>query len=479
MTLPFRLFDRAFHPRVVAVVGDKAMNGFMWLRALQGFAGRLYSVQIDPHEIAAIEALGVPNVRTLREIPQPVDYAVVAVPRAVVPRVLADCVQVGVPAVTLFTAGFSEAGDDEGVRLEREIVALAQREGVLLIGPNCMGVANPSLGLCNYPGLPSGAAAAGKASFIGQSGTHTIAFCQRAPADGLGVRTAVSIGNGAVADATDFLAYMRDDRETAVIGAYIEGVRAGRRFFEELRATTPRKPVVLWKGGVSAAGARAIFSHTAALATPTAVWRGMVRQAGALAVDSLDALIDTARALAAGKGATGWRAGLVAMTGGPSVAMTDAFAAAGLSVPPLDDTSRSVLAEFFQKVGGSFGNPLDAGSTIVMGFRADNLERILAVLDAAPEIDVVALDLGAGLTLDIWREHPDLAATVIAVLAAFAQRSPKPFAVVVDAPHRPAESAALRRQLHDRGVLGFATARRAACALRQVVEYTHLRMAIS
>lgn len=474
MNLPFRLFDRAFHPQVVAVVGDKAMNGFMWLRALQGFAGRLYSVQIDPNEIAAIEALGVPNVHSLREIPQPVDYVVVAVPRAVVLRVLADCAQARVPAVTLFTAGFAETGEPEGVRLEQEIAALAQREGILVIGPNCMGVANPSLGLCNYPGLPSGAAA-GCASFIGQSGTHTIAFCQRAPADGLGVRTAVSIGNGAVADATDFLAYMRDDRETAVIGAYIEGVRAGRRFFEELRATAARKPVILWKGGVSDAGARAIFSHTAALATPAAVWRGIVRQAGALAVDSLDALIDAARALTAGRTATGMRAGLVAMTGGPSVVMTDAFVAAGFSVPLLDETSSATLGEFFQVVGGSFGNPLDAGSTIVMGFRADNLKRILAVLDAAPVVDVLALDLGAGLTLDRWQEHPDLAAGVIEVLAAFASRSSKPFAVVVDAPHRPAEAAAMRRQLHDRGILAFASAPRAAHALRQVVEYTRVR----
>jgi len=232
---------------------------------------------------------------------------------------------------------------------------------------------------------------------------------------------------------------------------------------------------VLWKGGLSDAGQRAIFSHTAALATPTAVWRGMVRQAGALAVDSLDALIDTARALAAGKAATGTRAGLVAMTGGPSVAMTDAFSTAGLDVPLLDDASYGKLGEFFQIVGGSFRNPLDAGSTIVMGFRADNLERILSVLDTAPGIDVVALDLGAGLTLDRWHEHPDLAATVLAVLASFARQSAKPFAVVVDAPHRPAEAAALRAQLHARGVLPFASAPRAAHALRQLIEYSRFR----
>jgi acyl-CoA synthetase (NDP forming) len=270
---------RAFHPRVVAVVGDKKGNDFLWLRALRQFEGRLYSVQIDPAEIAAIEALGVVNVPSLHDIPEPVDYVVVAVPRPVVPRVLADCVRKQVGAVTLFTAGFSEVGDAEGRRLEAEVAAIAERAGLLVIGPNCMGITNPSIGLCNFPGQPAGTAAGGQVAFLGQSGTHTISLCVRGPAEGLGIGKAVSFGNGVVADAADFLDYFRSDPETRVIGAYIEGVRDGRRFYEVLRQTTQTKPVLLWKGGLTAAGERAIFSHTAALATPAAVWRGMVRQA--------------------------------------------------------------------------------------------------------------------------------------------------------------------------------------------------------
>jgi acyl-CoA synthetase (NDP forming) len=471
-------FDRAFHPRVVAVVGDKQMNGFLWLRAFQRFAGKLYSVQIDPNEIPAIEAMGVNNHRSLLDIPEPVDYVVLAVPRAVAPRVLADCVRKQVGAVTLFTAGFSETGDPEGVRLEQELAAHARAAGLLLIGPNCMGIANLRIGMCNFPNQPVGDAAAGRVGFIGQSGTHTITFCMRAPGEGVGISKAVSWGNGVVADAADYLEYLRDDPDTAVIGLYVEGVRDGRRFFNVLRQTTPTKPVILWKGGLSEAGQRAIFSHTAALATPAAVWHGMVRQAGAIAVDSQDALLDVTRTLLAGQSATGSRCGLVAMTGGPSVVMTDAFTQAGLEVPLLSEASYHRLREFFQIVGGSLRNPLDAGSTIAMGFRSDNLVRLLDILDQDSAIDVMALDLGAGLSIERYVEHPELATAMTEALVHFAERSSKPFAVVADAAHRPVEAARLRDDLRRRGVLTFVSPQRAAQALWHAIEYWRMRAGV-
>ncbi|MBI4517989.1 MAG: CoA-binding protein [Deltaproteobacteria bacterium] len=468
-------FDRAFHPRVVAVVGDKRMNNFLWLHALSAFSGKLYSVQIDPGEIPAIEALGVRNLTSLLDIPEPVDYVVLAVPRHVAPRVLDDCVRKQVGAVTLFTSGFSETGEAEGEALEQEITAIARRAGLLLIGPNCMGLANPRIGLCNFPGQPVGAAAAGSVAFIGQSGTHTINFILRAPGRGVGLSKAASIGNAVVTDVGDYLEYLRDDPDTAAIAMYVEGVRQGRRFFRALCATTLTKPVVIWKGGQSDAGQRAIFSHTAALATPATVWQGLLRQAGALSADGLDQLIDIVAALQTGKRATGLRAGLIAMTGGPSVAVTDAFTGAGLEVPLLSEDSYRRLAEFFNVVGGSFRNPLDAGSTIAMGFRLDKLELLLDILAADPVIDLIALDLGAGLAADRWREHPGALAVMLELLAAYAARTAKPLALILDPAHREAEVAELRVQFVQRGLLVLPGAERAAVALRKLVEYQRFR----
>jgi len=461
--------DRAFAARTVAVVGDKAMNGYLWLRALQGFRGKLYSVQIDPNEIPAIEAMGVANVKSLGEIAEPIDYVVLAVPRPVVPRVLADCAAAGVGAVTAFTAGFGETGDPEGLRLEEQIAALVRDADYAFVGPNCMGLANPGIGLCNFPGEASGAAVAGGVGFLGQSGTHTIAFLMRAAAQGVGVSKAASFGNGVQLDAADFLAYLGDDPETRIVAGYVEGVRHGRRFFEELRRVAARKPVVLWKGGRSEAGQRAIASHTAALATPVAVWDGMLRQAGAIGVDGLDELLDVVRVLAAGRRPRGRRAGLIAMTGGPSVALTDACAEAGLEVPLLSDESYARLAEFFNVIGGSLRNPLDAGSTVAMGFRSDNLRRLLDVLDADAGIDAILVDVGTALSIDRWHEFPQALDAMIDTLAEFAAASAKPCLVVLDPAHREAEVAALRDRLAARGVVAVASAARAARAVVRLV----------
>lgn len=478
MTVARTQLDRAFNPRVIAVVGDKQMNGFIWLRALAQFTGKLYSVQIDPNEIRLIEAMGVTNLRSLLEVPEPVDYVVLAVPRAVAPRLLQDCVRKQVGAVTMFTSGFSETGDPEAIRLEQEVATIARDANLLLIGPNCMGIANPRIGVCNFPGMAAGQDAAGPLGFIGQSGTHTITACLRGATEGVGISKAVSFGNGIIAEAADYLEYLRDDPETAVIGAYIEGVRNGRRFYDVLRSTTPRKPVLLWKGGVTEAGHRAIFSHTAALATPSAVWHGMARQAGAISIASQDALFDVARTLLARTTATGFRAGLIAMTGGPSVAITDAFTQAGMEVPLLTDASYTQLRQFFQTVGGGLGNPLDAGATIAMGFRSDNLERLFAVVGGDEHVDLIALDLGGALAVDRWLEYPGPAQVMFEVITAFAQRSVKPFAVIVDAPHRAQEAARFRGDLSRRGVLTFASADRAAHAFRHAVEYWRFRAAL-
>ena len=447
----------------------------MWLRALQSFSGQLYSVQIDPNEIPAIEALGVRNVKSLQDIAEPVDYVVVAVPRNVAPRVLDDCVRKQVGAVTLFTAGFSETGEPEGERLETVIADTARQANLMLVGPNCMGLANPRIGLCNFVGQPSGEAAAGNVAFVGQSGTHTINFILRAPTRGVGISKAASFGNGTVVDASDYLEYLRDDPDTSAIAMYLEGVRDGRRFFAVLRETARAKPVVVWKGGQSMAGHRAIFSHTAALATPIAVWDGMIRQAGAVSAATLDELIDVVAALQTGKAATGLGAGLIAMTGGPSVAITDAFVRAGLDVPPLSPDSYTRLAEFFNVVGGSFRNPLDAGSTIAMGFRVDNLARLLDVLEVDDAVDVIAIDLGAGLAADRWREFPAGFAGMLDLFADFVNRSRKPFAVILEPAHREAETADYRAQCTRRGLFVVPSAERAAVALRKVVEYHRSR----
>src|SRR3989304_3231783 len=164
---------------------------------------------------------------------------------------------------------------------------MAREAGLLLIGPNGMGIYNRRLGVRHSTEQPAGDP--GNVGFISQSGTHCINFSLVGNLHGIKCSKTVSFGNAVVLDAPDYLEYLASDPETEVIGMYLEGAKDGRRLFRVLRDTTPRKPVVVWKGGVTVAGERAAYSHTASLATAPAVWDAAMRQAGAVETEGLDA----------------------------------------------------------------------------------------------------------------------------------------------------------------------------------------------
>jgi acyl-CoA synthetase (NDP forming) len=464
---------RAFAPRTVAVIGDKRMNGYLWLRALARYTGKLYSVQIDPNEIAGIEAMGVENCKSLAEIPEPVDYSISAVPRQVAPRIVRDCVAAKVGAISLFTSGFSETGEEIGARLEAELRDIAMQSDIALIGPNCMGLYNPAVGLCNFPDQPINDG--GDVCFISQSGTHTINFCFQAAARGIKVNKAASIGNLTVLEAADYLDLMAEDPATRVIGMYIEGVRDGGRFVQSLARATARHPVVVWRGGTSDPGARATFSHTGSLATSTEVWRAVMRHCGAVEVGGADAMLDAVELLSRGRPIKGKGLGLITMTGGQSVVITDTFAAAGLEIPALSPASYEELRHFFNIVGGSYRNPLDAGGTIGMGHDPANLDRILDILERDPVIDAIVLDAGTGLRAARWAQHEYEIVAFLDKLAEFNRRSAKGFAVVLHPAHVEAIVARAKELARGRGLVAFDSFERAAAAIRVAAEYWERR----
>ena len=467
---------RAFEPKTVVVIGDKKMGGYMWLRALKRFTGKLYSVQIDPNEIPGIEAMGVENRKSLAEISERIDYAVSAVPRQVAPRILKDCVDNKVGSIGFFTSGFSETAEELGIQLERNLRETAINSDIALVGPNCMGLYSPAYGLCNFPDELVGEA--GDVCYISQSGTHTINFCVQAPPRGIRVNKAASIGNVLVLEAADYIDLMAADPATRALGMYIEGVRDGRRFFESVRRAARKIPVLIWKGGVTEAGARATFSHTGSLATPTAVWSAMVRQSGAVAIENLDAMLDAVELISRGHQLKGRRMGLVAMTGGQSVVITDTFAGAGLEIPALSESSYEELKSFFNIIGGSFRNPLDAGGTIGGGVHHSNLERILKILDRDRVIDAIALEIGTGFRAARWATHEDELTALLDRVAEFARASQKPFAVIMHPAHVEAIVARAKELARERGLVVFDTFERAAAAFRAAAECHEARARI-
>jgi len=465
--------ERAFNPRTVAVIGDKRAMGYLWLNALKHFVGKVYSVQIREDEIPGIEAMGIPNYMSLLDIPDEVDYVVCAVRRAITPQIVADCIRKGVTAVSLFTSGFAETEEEEGVRLQQELGDMARKAGLLLIGPNCMGVYNPRLGLRQSEEQHWGEV--GNVGFISQSGTHCINFSDLAYVHGIKCSKAVSYGNAEVLDADDYLDYLTHDPETEIIGMYVEGPRDGRRFFEVLRRAARLKPVVVWKGGQTEAGARAIYSHTAALATEEALWNAAMRQAGAITADSLEQTVDVVKGLLYIKPGTGRRVGLVAMTGGQSVVIADAFGRANLEVPLLTPASYEKLASFFNIIGGSYRNPLDAGGTLSMGFRLDHLERMLDILEEDANIDAVVLESAAAFLRGRRLMSATLLNSVLNLLSGYKERCQKPFLMILQPGHLEGEMVKIRSKFLERGIATFGGFQQGANALSKVIGYHRFR----
>ena len=461
-----RRLDRAFNPRSVAVVGDKLANDYMWLRCLSNFKGEVYSVQIDPNEIPGIEGLGIENYSSLLDIQQPVDYVIVAVPRTAAPKIIGDCIKKQVGGAALFTSGFSETNTEKGVRLEREIAAMAREANLNLIGPNCMGIFNPKIGLRHDINQYWGEG--GPVGFISQSGTHAIFFSLVGAAHGIKVSKSVSFGNGAVLDSTDYLEYLANDEETTIIGMYVEGVKDGRRFFECLRETASNKPVLVWIGGKTMEGARAAASHTGALASPAVMWESVIKQCGAIGVDSLEEMIDAVEALLYLDPPSGNRVALMAHSGGQSVVIADAFTQQGLSVPLLTDRSYREFASFFNIIGGSYLNPLDISWNVLS---TGDLVRSLDILSQDDNIDVVVLELCIPFLSQIWEYYPPYLDELLGIMSDFRTTCAKSFAVVLIAGQLEAQASQIRPRLIEAGIPSFPTFDRAARAVKRTTEY--------
>ena len=455
--------DRALNPRTVAVVGDKAASDYMWLRSMSAFQGDVYSVQIDPRDIPGIEEMGVPNYSSLMEIPKDVDYVVVAVPRNVAPIVLKDCIQKNVSGVGMFSSGFAETGNPEAVELQETITRMARDSGMVLLGPNCMGLYNPALGVRFTRDQATGEG--GPVTFVSQSGGHAVSFSVAAHANGIGVNKVVSFGNGVVLESADYLEYFAQDDDTKFIAMYIEGVRDGRRFFELLREIAPKKPVIIWKGGQTDEGKRATSSHTGAISESMDTWDVLIRQCGAIRVDSLNELTDVLKALVSLPRFTGDGVGLTGGTGGQSVSMTDAFAKSGLRVPMFSQESLDRLGEFFQVIGASYLNPVDIG-----GMNRDMTDTIVDTLSSDPNIHIVAMQMNPqGLARD-----PKQTEAQITALTSAGTKTHKPVVTILFSSDPYGESQTLKDldiKLQEAGIPSYPTYERAALALKKLVDY--------
>lgn len=371
-------------PSTVAVIGAsndlKKWGGSLIHNLVDGgFAGPIYPVNGRGGTVQGLSAFA-----SVADLPDAPDLALIAVKAPQVNAALEQCGQRGVRAALVVAAGFSEAGE-EGAALEAELAETARRWGITLIGPNCMGMLSVHSRL-HAVGFLELRPPAGRLSIISQSGNIGVQLVTRAERRGIGIDKYVSVGNQARTSALDVLDALGDDPRTAAALVYLEGVGDGRHFFEVTRRITPKKPVVVLRGGLTEFGGRAAASHTGAMAGAADVFMAAARQTGCLVRTGPDESLDLAMCLTSLPLPAGRRVAVMTLGGGWGVLAADEVARSGLELAPMDP---GVLGELDALLPGywSRNNPID----LVAAIGSDLAQRALTVLIESDNVDAVAV----------------------------------------------------------------------------------------
>ncbi len=414
-----------FEPRGVVIAGASTHPGKFGFVALHnvlaaGFEGAVFATNPDRPEILGIRAHA-----AVADIPEGrADLVMVCAPEPAIPDVLRESAAKGIRAAFVVSGGYRELGADGRTR-EDELVALAGELGMVLAGPNGQGLVSTPSKLWSQivaPYPPPGSIAI--ASQSGNLGSTIMNLARHA---NVGISRAVSAGNQAMVEIADYLEYLAADAATSVVVVYVEGLPDGRRFYEALRATTAAKPVIVVKGGVSAAGARAATSHTGSLATDDRIFDGMLAQAGAFRAPDVHSAYLQAATFATHPLPPGPRTVVLTTAGGWGVLTSDALAASSLELTPLAPSLLDAISELLPP-RWSRNNPVDLAG----GETRDTIPQLLELLTGHAEVDaVIYLGLGIqGNTARAYRESPSMPDEGMERMASFHERQDTRYATV-------------------------------------------------
>ena len=450
-----RNFDALLRPRGIAVVGasdrPNSVGGVVLRNLLRGgFAGPV--MPVNPKHQALAGVLAYPNVKSL---PAPADLAVICTPAATVPGLVAELGAAGTRAAVVLSAGLAQLRDATGVSLEQRMLETARPHGLRVLGPNCLGLGVPGIGLnatfANIDALP------GDLAFVSQSGAVCTVALDWASGSQIGFSHFVSLGDSADVDVADLLDWLGADPGTRAILLYLESVGRARKFLSAARAAARNKPVIAIKAGRFAEGARAATSHTGALAGVDDVCDAALRRAGIVRVGRIDELFDAAETLARARPLRGDRVAIVSNGGGLGVLAADCVVASGGRLVALAETTRATL-DAVLPASWSHGNPVD----IVGDAPGARYAGALGALLDDPGVDVVFV-LHAPTAL----AHGDDAAHAVAAVLA---EHPHDARVLTSWPGRVSAEPA-RRILRDAGVASYDTPEDAIAAFSRMLAH--------
>lgn len=342
-----------FKPESIAVIGASRSHlkiGYETLlnTLVGGFRGKVYPVNPEAVEIMGLKAY--PSVLAIKD---EIDLALIVVPAQYVAKVMRECAQKKVKGAIIISAGFGEIGP-EGKRMEEEVIEIARKAKIRVLGPNTMGYKSPVDNI--DASFVFGMANPGRIALVSQSGALCIGMIHYANAERIGLSRIISIGNKADVDDADLIEYLDQDDATDVIAMYIEGIRDGRKFLEAARKA--KKPIVVVKAGRTKSGAEATKTHTGSLSGSDEVYDSVFRQVRIQRAYDVEEMFDCARALAYQPPARGKGVGIVTNGGGAGVILSDWLEDMGLSVPDLSKKTKDDLAKILPAITLP-RNPLD------------------------------------------------------------------------------------------------------------------------
>jgi acyl-CoA synthetase (NDP forming) len=459
---PDPLWRAVFFPKTVVVVGKttRPKAGYLYLKALtnQGYRGKVIVVSTDAGDTMGYDAAG-----SIEALPDGVDYAIVCVPAREVSDTVRRLARRGVRVAHVFSSGFGDLGTEGGRRLETELKDAAREEGIRVIGPNCLGVFSPEVGLSYPPGIFPGEV--GTVGFISQSGGTTQSLIWSSRVYSFRLNKAVSVGNSADLCAEDFLEVMIDDPGISIVALYVEGTSDGDRFMELVGRGTRTKPIVILKAGLSEAGASAAASHTGIMAGNSLVWEAAIRQSGAVRVETFEELVQVISAFAKRKARTGPRIALINRGGGEGVVAADVLQRMGLFAPAFSPETRRALSTIMPSAGTGFRNPVDFSA---IGGYPGVFEKMFDIVDADDNTDTV-----------IYQHHIEFAHLfregynqyLLDALVAFSERAKKTLLVVLPLYFSGEEWLRSFTYLNEKGVSTHPAIDGAAAAARSLAQW--------
>ncbi len=365
----------------IAVVGasakpNKLSYGIVKNLTQYGYQGGIYPVNPSVDEV-----LGLKCYPDIKAVPDPVDLAVIVLPAGMILQVVKDCAARGIQAVTVISGGFKELGA-EGQALEAEVLRVIKENGMRMVGPNCVGTMSLHTGLNTT--FISGTPDIGGIGFLSQSGAVLGGVVNLVKDKGIGFAHFSSLGNEADVTETDMIEYLGDDPNTTVITAYVEQIREGQRFLDVAKKVSRQKPIVLLKAGRTAAGARAVSSHTGSLAGSHSAYQAAFQQGGVVEVQTVNDLFDVSQAFALQHLPQGKRVAILTNSGGPAALASDSLAVNGLEMADLSSATIKTLRSKLNP-SAQVTNPID----MLGGAEPQDYEAAMRAVVHDPNVDLI------------------------------------------------------------------------------------------